>query len=711
MEKEVLVFAGTTEGRRLSAVLSAAGVRHTVCVATAYGEMSLEENPFVTLHQGRMEQEEMQALLRAGNFCAVVDATHPYAQTVTRQIRAAVGALSEAGLAVPYLRLKREQACGPESGRAEKGQVAWYRTVQDCAEALKHTEGNILLTTGSKELPAFCASEGLKSRLYVRILPAMESLSLCMGQGILGKRIIAMQGPFSTEMNEAVLRQYGISCLVTKECGAAGGYPEKLAAAKRAGVQVFVVGRPQEEEGDTFAGVCRALEKICGRRIGRPGRMEITLAGAGMGEEGCLTVEAKKAVAEADLLLGAERLLGGISSNAEKYAFYKADQVLACLRGAQERILPGEMLRAAVLFSGDSGFYSGAQSVYRVLEQEIREGRLEAVLRLLPGISSVAYLAACLGESYQDAAVFSMHGKSLRNLARRIGHSPKTFLLTSGVRDVNRLGKLLLEAGMGTCRIITGYQLSGREERIASHTPEQCLALEEEGLYTCLILNPYFTLRKLTHGMADGVFARGAVPMTKEEVREAAIGKLRLRDKAVVYDIGSGTGSVAVEMAALSDDIQVFAVERKAEAVSLIRKNREKFRLENMTVVEGAAPEKLAGLPMATHAFIGGSGGRLEDILEVLWQGNPQMRVVMTAVSVETLCEMRKVMSTYRLEETELVQMQVSRAEKVGDYHLMRAENPVWICAFTFGGAGNRPCGGKEGPDGRQWEKGDDRRP
>ena len=136
--------------------------------------------------------------------------------------------------------------------------------------------------------------------------------------------------------------------------------------------------------------------------------------------------------------------------------------------------------------SGDSGFYSGCRRLYEALDREIRDGRLRAFLHIMPGVSSVSYLAACIGESYHDASVYSMHGKELCNLERKIKNSPKTFLLTSGVKDVNRLGKLLMEAELTECEVITGYQLSYEAQRIERHTPSECSKLREEGLYTCL---------------------------------------------------------------------------------------------------------------------------------------------------------------------------------------------------------------------------------
>ena len=681
--KKILIFAGTTEGRKLSEYLAEAEINHTICVATEYGAIVLRQHPLIKVHQGRMNQEQIAEFISNGKFDVVVDATHPFAKEITYNIQAALKEMERIGISIPYLRLKRDGITERENG------ITYFETNEECVKALEDTEGNILLTTGSKELYKYCVSEGIKHRLYVRVLPSVESLSLCTEQGICGKQVIAMQGPFTAEMNEAIIRQYEIAYLVTKESGVPGGYQEKINAAKRTGVRIFVIGCSDEGEGYSFSEICQKLEDIGGEKFRAKNQikenMEIILAGIGMGHVNGLTKEVERVISEADILLGAERMLNAVYSKAERHPFYQAEQVIPYLHDIQSGSLFEENKKVVILFSGDSGFYSGCQPLYAALEKEITEGRIKASLRILPGISSIAYLASCIGESYHDAAVYSIHGKKLYNLAHRIKSRSKTFLITSGVKDINQLGELLTDAGMQKCEIITGYQLSYEEQRVERHTPLECMELKEEGLYTCFVKNPYATQRRLTHGVADGQFIRDRVPMTKEEIREVSICKLRLKEKAVVYDIGSGTGSIAIEIAGISDDIQVYAVEQKHEAVLLIEKNKKKFELQNVTVVESRAPEGLTELPMATHAFIGGSGGRLKEILVSLRQMNPDMRVVVNAVSMETICEMREILSMDdMIKEEEIVQLQVSRAKKAGNYHLMQSENPVWICAFDF---------------------------
>lgn len=698
--KKIVIFAGTTEGRRLSEILADAGIAHTVCVATEYGEIVMreqtdaetartKEQPFVSLHRGRMDREQMEEFLRNEGYEIVVDATHPYARVVTENIQSAVKTQSPI-----YLRLEREIAETPEAEDPVVS-IRYFESNADCAKALENTEGNILLTTGSKELATYCASGRLHDRLYVRILPGRESLELCMEQGIKGRQILALQGPFSTEMNAAILKQYDIRHMVTKNSGRTGGYQEKLEAAKMLGIPVYVI-QPARKAWDTysFAGICEKLEQLCDCKISGQGSMEICLAGIGMGSKVGQTQEVQHAIETADILLGAERMIERYSAKIEKRPYYMTEQILPYLEQLQENGITAQKdpLRVTVLFSGDTGFYSGCRKLYVALQEAVAIGALNAEVRILPGISSVATLAAQVGESYEDAAILSMHGKKLNRISATVESHEKVFLLTSGSEDIRKIGRSLAEAGLTDCEVTVGYQLSYPEESIRILTPGQCEEITGEGLYTCLIRNPHWQPERLTHGRADICFLRDAkTPMTKEEVREVSICKLHLTQNAVVYDIGSGTGSVAIEIAGVPGGVQVYAIERKPEAVELLRKNRAHFHMDNIQIIEAPAPEGLEELPVPTHAFIGGSGGRLLDILRVLYRKNPHMRIVINAISMETIAELKEVPDTFPVEEEEILQMQVSRVKKLLSYHLPQAENPVWICSFTFRETGTDP--------------------
>jgi precorrin-6Y C5,15-methyltransferase (decarboxylating) len=670
--KEILIFAGTTEGRKLSEYLSEREIYHTVCVATEYGEIVLNKSPFMTIHRGRMNENEIKDFIEKGNFSVVVDATHPYAQEVTKNIKAATTTM-------PYLRLKRELDNSDANVKAiVKVNAIYFDTNEACAKFLENTKGNILLTTGSKELGEYCISEDIKSRLFVRVLPSVESISLCVEKGIKGKQIIAMQGPFTAKMNEAIINQYDISCIVTKQSGVAGGFMEKLEAAKAMDIPMYVIGHSNEDEGYSFHDVCEELDKICGNIKQYSFEMQITLVGVGMGNKGGMTNEVQEKINEADILLGAERLIEPFHPKIEKKPYYMASEIIPYLKQ-----LKGN-LNVVILFSGDTGFYSGCKALYKALQEKIDKGQLNAKLQIMPGISSVAYLASCIGEDYQESAIYSIHGRTVSNLANRIRTSKSVYLLTSGVKDINRIGKILVEGNLSDCEVVAGYQLSYANQEIMKLTPIECTMLDKEGLYTCFIKNPNPIPKRLSHGIVDDSFIRDKVPMTKEEVREVSISKLGLYQGATVYDIGSGTGSIAIEIAELSDDIKVYAIEQKKEALALIEKNKVKFGLENIEIIETNAPSGLDKLQKATHAFIGGSGGNMQEILQTLYDINPNMRVVINAISMETISEINDIITLPNIINAEVVQLQVSRANAVGRYHLMKAENPVWICSFTF---------------------------
>lgn len=247
---KILIFAGTTEGRILTEAIcrdDSEKRRVITCVATEYGKHLLpEESENLTVLAGRMEPEEMRALMEKEAVCQVIDATHPYARQASANIREAA---EEAG--VPYLRLLREQ--GKE---AENAVVV--PDAKGAAEYLKKTEGNVLLTIGSKELAAFTGLANFSQRLYPRILPTPEMVKRAFDLGFDAGHIIAMQGPFSHETNLAMLRQTKAAFLVTKESGQAGGFADKLTAAKEAGAKVLLIGRPKEE-GKSLAEVLRIL--------------------------------------------------------------------------------------------------------------------------------------------------------------------------------------------------------------------------------------------------------------------------------------------------------------------------------------------------------------------------------------------------------------------------------------------------------------------
>lgn len=234
----IVIFSGTTEGRNLSWALADAGAQVLVCVATEYGKIDQGEHPGVQVHSGRLEPAGMENLLGPDTLC--IDATHPYATRVTANLRAAA-----ARTGAVYKRLLRPASTLPDD--------CWtVRTVAQAVALLQQTEGNILLTTGAKELTGF-APLGAQ-RLFARVLPLESSLVACREAGIAPAHILAMQGPFGLELNVALLHQYEIRYMVTKDGGAPGGFEEKLQAARACGVRLVVLCRP-EDAGESYEAV------------------------------------------------------------------------------------------------------------------------------------------------------------------------------------------------------------------------------------------------------------------------------------------------------------------------------------------------------------------------------------------------------------------------------------------------------------------------
>lgn len=243
----LVIFSGTTEGRELSRAAAALGADVTVCVATALGAEEQGDAKGITVRSGRLDAGEMAELLRGAQLC--VDATHPYAAEATSNIRAAAQAAG-----VEYHRLLRPASDLPA------GSVVLESAAQ-AAEYLRGKDGNVLLATGAKELPAFAALD--PARLYPRVLPTPAGIAACEAAGIPHRNIIAMQGPFTRELNIALMRQFAIRCMVTKDGGAAGGFAEKAEAAAECGVQLIVLRRPREEaQGESAEKIlqrCREL--------------------------------------------------------------------------------------------------------------------------------------------------------------------------------------------------------------------------------------------------------------------------------------------------------------------------------------------------------------------------------------------------------------------------------------------------------------------
>ena len=699
----IFIFSGTTEGRELTTQLAERGYDCTVSVATEYGCEVMEMQEGVSVRTGRLNQEQMCMNFRQKKYLCVIDATHPFAGVVSAEIKRAC---KQEGL--PYLRFCRPTEW--ESEEKTKGKPALsFDTAWEAASWLKEREGKILLTTGSKDLSLIAGVIADPSRLYARVLPGVESLQACEKAGIPKPQIIACQGPFSVEMNTALLHFSGARYLLTKETGRAGGFPEKLEAAHACQVQPVVIRNPENrnpggEAGGTeknqfsfsmFAALIAEVDALARQReeeakvsTTTEGTLQRTLilAGVGTGNSAQQTQELVEALADADVIFGASRILRSLRAPEEKkQALYQADRI------REELIRHPEWKKVLVAYSGDTGFYSGAQSLLKLLHTDAELFKSGFEVKVLCGISSVQYLASKIGKPWQEAKFLSMHGRR-GNLIGNLLRYPKCFLLLEGCKQLRACALMLQEAmEKGVVRglhIYFGYQLGSAEEETGVVTLEELFGRTAEGLYLLYLETEEDDRQILTPGIPDAAFirqmaegnavategnagttegssgsgtiengsshsvsiesgssclapfetgGRRTVPMTKAEIRMLALCKLHLTERAVFYDIGGGSGSVSIEAARLCIEGRVYSVEQRADALDLLRRNKERFCCENLEIVAGSAPESLTLLPAPTHVFIGGSDGKLMEILQTVMQKNKDVRIVITCVTPEKI--------------------------------------------------------------------------
>ena len=426
---------------------------------------------------------------------------------------------------------------------------------------------------------------------------------------------------------------------------------------------------------------------------------KVTIIGAGPGNPDLLSRAALDAIDIADVVIGAHRALVGIDvpPDVVRCELVKTADIVAALTDA------ASWQRAVVVMTGDVGLFSGARRLVEALS-----GDAQVDVRVIPGISSASYLAARLARPWQDWRFVSAHGVAC-DIVAEAERAGELFLATSGGEDPSRLSGELAQAGFGDARVTVAERLSYPDERITCATASEIAGQTFDDLNVMLIEFtdcagspagssaaseapagasapaaasfvavsagafraassrwPY-----ASSGIPDELFIRGDVPMTKQEVRAVALD--------TGWDVGAGTGSVSIEAALVARAGSVWAVERNAAGVRLIRENADAFGCGNVHAVPGVAPEALAKLPVPDAVFVGGSAGELPSIVEAALEKNSQVRLCVPCVTVETLTEACALLSGSRFKGFEACQVSAARAEAVGSHHLMQAQNPVFL--------------------------------
>ena len=370
---------------------------------------------------------------------------------------------------------------------------------------------------------------------------------------------------------------------------------------------------------------------------------QINIIGMGMSAK-TVTGEALELIQDADILIGAKRLINEFSYlNKPSHNAFLSDEIA-------DLISKSDAEKIAILVSGDVGFYSGAEKLVCALSE------YDPIL--VPGISSVSYFFAKCRIPWKEANLISCHGIE-SNIVSSVRRNRYTFALTG--RNIPDLQNQLVKYGFGDLKVWTGENL-GLEDEFVTSCRVSDLNKRKYGSLTVLIIeNPDFDSRVKT-GISDDEFIRAKVPMTKSEVRAVCMSKLDLSPCDIAYDIGCGTGSVSIEMAFAAYEGRVYAFDKNEEAVAVC----------------GLAPECLEGLPAPDVAFIGGSSGNMEEIVNFLYGKNSRIRFVITAVTIETAMAALESLENLGI-EGDIVQVAVSKGRQIGDLHMLMAQNPIFI--------------------------------
>ncbi len=384
-----------------------------------------------------------------------------------------------------------------------------------------------------------------------------------------------------------------------------------------------------------------------------------------------LLPEALEAVHGCGLLAGARRHLALVPGFAGEIVALEGNTTRVV-----ERIAADPGLRAALLASGDPGFFGIAALVLRRVPRD--------QVRIRPAVSSMQLAFARAGETWSDARFASLHGRPIENLAAVLG-APRVGLFTDPGNHPGRIARFLLDAGWGSYEMVVAEDLGLPGERLRRGPPDAFVAWEGSDLNVVLLLRQGPDPRPLGPGLPDEGFSHERGLITKREVRAVALGLLGLPRGGVLWDVGAGSGSVSVEACLLSPGLRAYAVERTPEGIAHIRENRRRFAAAGVVPVGGEAPGALDGLPDPDAVYVGGSGGRLERILDACWgRLRPGGSLVAAAALLETLSGLLA-WARERGLEPEVIQVAAARSRAVAGRTRLAPENPVFLVKVRKG--------------------------
>ena len=402
----------------------------------------------------------------------------------------------------------------------------------------------------------------------------------------------------------------------------------------------------------------------------------INLVGIGLGNPNLLTKAAISALERSSVIIGAKRIVDSVKEdfpNKKYFTEYNTEKIIEIIRENTDS-------ETAVVFSGDISLFSGSLKLFDKLKYLVEEKDFkDCNINTYPGISSLSYLCAKSNTDISKVKILSFHGKE-ELLYHNIDSNEFTFIITSKGEGVKEICRKLISFGFFELDIILGENLSYDNERITIGTASDLLGMDISDLNCMIISNPDAD-KSIGFGLSDEVFARDKVPITKSEVRAIIMSKLDIHPDSICYDIGAGSGSVTIEMSRLAYEGKVYAIEKNPLAVELIKKNIHNFCAENIELIHAKAPEGLDNILEADKIFIGGSGGELISIMEMIFTSKKNHTIVISAITMETIAQITDIVKLAKEKgyDTEITAVNVSKSKEVGPYNMMMAQNMVFI--------------------------------
>ena len=402
----------------------------------------------------------------------------------------------------------------------------------------------------------------------------------------------------------------------------------------------------------------------------------INLIGIGLGNPDLLTKAAISAIERSAVIIGAKRIIESVKEDfpdKKYFTEYNTDKIIEIIRENMDS-------ETSVVFSGDISLFSGSLKLFDKLKALVEEKDFkDCNINTYPGISSLSYLCAKSNIDISKVKILSFHGKE-EILYHNVDSNEYTFIITSKAEGVKEICRKLISFGFFELDIILGENLSYDNERITIGTASDLLGMDISDLNCMIISNPDAD-KSISIGLSDEVFARDKVPITKSEVRAIIMSKLDIHPDSICYDIGAGSGSVTIEMSRLAYEGKVYAIEKNPLAVELIKKNIHNFSAENIELIHAKAPEGLDNILEADKIFIGGSGGELISIMEMIFTSKKNHTIVISAITMETISQITDIVKIAKQKgyDTEITAVNVSKSKEVGPYNMMIAQNMVFI--------------------------------